>query len=249
MNLYFNGCSHTVGLSSDIHDIKQTYPYKLSNILNANFINSALPRSSNDRIFRTTIEDICSLNNKPDIAIIQWSYYDRFETPLLTNDFDKLKLPWKEYRLRDLEWKQYNPYVNIETGISNTNIEVEWKEHKKNSINSFLTKAIALDIFIKSNNIRPIHIFFPSTMIKKDNDLIKTLLKYNTDSFINTPLLGMETCLDSEGFKRGSDNHFLESAHDRIVEWLYDFIKYNKPLQYKYPEPIKTNEHMFIYEE
>lgn len=248
MKLYFNGCSHTVGLCSDLHNIEQTYAYKLSKKLNAEFINSALPKSSNDRILRTTIEDICSLDKLPDIAIIQWTYYDRFESPVICDDFDWARNKWKNYRLRDKEWKQYGPVVDIMKENANDFLKQYVGNNKLNAIQSFLTKVIALDSFLTNKNIRPIHMFFPSTKIIKDEKFKTLLNNCNTKNFINNPLTGIEAYLNDMEFKRATDLHFLEDAHDQIVEWLKNFINFYKPIEYKQREKMIDNSDMlFIY--
>lgn len=251
MKLYFNGCSHTVGICSDLHNIEQTYPYKLSKALNAEFNNSALPRSSNDRILRTTVEDIYSMDKLPDIAIIQWSYYERFETPLISNDYQHHRNLWKSYRLRDQEWKQYNPTTQIKVEKTYNPIFYDFiDENRLNAMNSFLTKVILLDNFLSAKSIKPIHVFFPGSRIKKDNQLINTLFNNcNNSNFLNNPLNGIENYLDDLKFSRSQDLHFLEDAHDQICDWLKDFILYNKPMQFKCRDDMDIDniESLFIY--
>lgn len=251
MKLYFNGCSHTVGICSDLHNIEQTYPYKLSKILNAEFINSALPRSSNNRIVRTTIEDICSMEQLPDVAIIQWTYYDRFESPVLTNEFEYARIAWKDYRLRDLEWKQFNPSA-MNKNTENTSVEKDYIENKPNAFNSFFTNVISLDNFLINKNIRPVHMFFPgSKWLRINNSTVKNLLgNCNKNNFLNLPFIGIETYLEDKDYKRASDYHFLEPAHDQIANWLKDFILYNKPVQYEVKESdrISNKDKVYIYQ-
>lgn len=233
MKLYFNGCSHTVGICSDLHDIKQTYPYKLSKALNADFINSALPRSSNDRILRTTVEDFCCMDTLPDIAIIQWSYYDRFESPVLSEEFEWARSIWKKYRLRDKEWKQFSS-MSLNKSTPDNELEIQHRENKINSFYSFFTQVILLDNFISAKGVRPIHMFFPgSRWMKKDNLLVKSLLNNcNKDNWLNSPFTGIEAYLDNDGYKIANDGHYLEPAHDQITSWLKNFITFNKPIQY-----------------
>lgn len=248
MKLYFNGCSHTVGVCSDLHNIEQTYPYKLSSKLNADFNNSAFPRSSNDRIARTTVEDISSMDYKPDVAIIQWSYYDRFETPLLIKDPVGTTLNWEKHRLRELEWKQYSPYGQTSMGEENEILYEFLDKNKINAINSFLYKVILLDTFLSFNDIRPVHMFFPSSRIIKNNPIIQSLLaQCNTKNFFNSPFIGMENCLDEHEFSRGKDQHFLEDAHSFLAESLENFILNNVPLQFNKKNIIDKKEQVYIY--
>jgi len=248
VRLYFNGCSHTVGVCSGMYDIEQTYPSKLSRKFNAAFINSASPRSSNDRILRTTVEDICSLGYSPDVAIIQWSYYDRFETPLMLNEYAENVKGWKNNRLRELEWKQYGPWIQLYRGEENEIFHEFVDKNKTNAINSFLSKVILLDTFLLSHNIRPVHMFFPATKIMKNNPIIQSLLaQCDTDNFFNSPFLGVESCLDENEFARGEDNHFLEEAHTFLADSLENFILNNIPLQFNKQNNINREERMYVY--
>lgn len=250
MKLYFNGCSHTVGICSDLHDIKQTYPYKLSKGLDAEFINSASPRSSNSRIFRTTIEDICSMDLLPDIAVIQWTYYDRFESPMLSDEFEWARSLWKDYRMRDKEWKQFNPMALNKSGSDNI-VEIEYRQNKLNSFYSFFTGVIALDNFITGKGIRPVHMFFPgSKWLRKDNDVVRSLLNNcNRDNWLNSPFTGIDAYLDNQAHEIAEDGHYLESAHDQIALWLKDFILLNKHIEYVERKELIDNDKKkdFIY--
>lgn len=80
MKIYFNGDSHTSGSELEPN---QGYAYKLAELLNADIIgNPAIGGASNDRILRTTEHDIekwIQTGDRPDLVIIGWSEYRRFD--------------------------------------------------------------------------------------------------------------------------------------------------------------------------
>jgi len=74
--LYINGDSY----SADVDNIS-VYGQVLAKTFNVNYINKAIPGSSNDRIFRTTIEDCLKLKsyNQNFFALIGLSFITREE--------------------------------------------------------------------------------------------------------------------------------------------------------------------------
>lgn len=78
--IYVNGCSYTSGTKYSISKSRYAWPYRLGKLLGKEVFNRALEGGSNDRILRTTIQDVIEMN--PEMVIIQWSGSERFETPV-----------------------------------------------------------------------------------------------------------------------------------------------------------------------
>jgi hypothetical protein len=78
--LYVNGCSHTHGTELAMDNrLDLTWPHLLTNYLVFDLINDSECGSSNDRIFRTTIEYILSTPTPPEKVVIQFTEPDRIE--------------------------------------------------------------------------------------------------------------------------------------------------------------------------
>lgn len=81
---YFNGCSFTYGIgirpwppSEEMFNLR--WSSLVSNHYGVKSYNNSAPGSCNERIFRTTYDDILSCDNKPKMAVIMWSDPPRTE--------------------------------------------------------------------------------------------------------------------------------------------------------------------------
>jgi len=72
--LYVNGCSHTAG-----SECKTNYANIVGEKKNFKVVNKATPGGGNHKIFRETMEYLCSPNNEVDFVIIGWTTHERFE--------------------------------------------------------------------------------------------------------------------------------------------------------------------------
>lgn len=80
--IYVNGCSYTFGIGTMPHDtpdacLSNAWPAHLSELLNKEIINEALPGSCNTRIFRDTIIQLSK--ETPELVIVMWSDAARTE--------------------------------------------------------------------------------------------------------------------------------------------------------------------------
>lgn len=81
---YFNGCSFTYGIgirpwppSEDMLNLR--WSKLLSNKYGVGSVNNSTPGSCNERIFRTTFNDILNAEKRPKLAVIMWSDPPRTE--------------------------------------------------------------------------------------------------------------------------------------------------------------------------
>jgi hypothetical protein len=81
--IYVNGCSYTFGIGTVPHGdnptdcLRNSWPAQLSEMLDKEVINEALPGSCNERIFRDTVNYLSS--NEPELVICMWSDPGRVE--------------------------------------------------------------------------------------------------------------------------------------------------------------------------
>tara|TARA_E500000318_G_scaffold45315_2_gene42798 strand:+ start:2344 stop:3039 length:696 start_codon:yes stop_codon:yes gene_type:complete len=102
--ILFNGCSWTYGDELE-NNVEEGYPNLVAQKLGLPFVNLARNGASNDYIYHTSLEYL--LNNKVDLAIIQWTFPTRFGIyrdsmweNFIPHSFLKLKF---NYRVRDKE--------------------------------------------------------------------------------------------------------------------------------------------------
>lgn len=134
--LYCNGDSWSCGVELD--DTSNSFPNIISKNYNLPIINSAKPGGSNQRILRTSIEDISKLikQGKKPFVLISWTLTNRFEL------YDAIK----------------NEYASFTSPDSAADIDLgrliwsRWSTEKSDIIN-FLTQVISLQSFLKQNNI------------------------------------------------------------------------------------------------
>jgi hypothetical protein len=133
---YCNGDSWARGV--ELENSEDSFVNVLARNYNLPIINSACPGGSNQRILRTTIEDVSKLlmQNKKPFVLISWTLPHRFE--LYSTD-----------RKEFVTFSSPNSAADIELG--NT-IWSKWASDKTDVIN-FLTQVIALQSFLKQNNI------------------------------------------------------------------------------------------------
>jgi hypothetical protein len=208
--LYVNGCSHTHGTELAMDNrLDLTWPHLLTNYLDFDLINDSECGSSNDRIFRTTIEYILSTPMPPEKVVIQFTDVERFE--LGHNNCNPRSLNRSEKHL---------PFFKdfFELNVRKSYISPEYTHKLLNQIYSL-------------ENIFKEHAISDYTFLiwrKVDQN-------YNTYKFINKDKLIFDvclklsqkytTCIKPDPLRNNvPDNHFGQDAHYEIFEWL----KYKK---------------------
>lgn len=255
--LYVNGCSHTEGTKLSLDDMKQAWPYKLKEMLNVDMYNESCTGVSNDRIFRSTIATLSTIDWKPDLVIIQWTHPDRFEVPhdkmlgkeyekwgrlfvkgwrqliprVFLNKYGEYNSAHKEFALDGLTGDFIHKYYDFEDNLYTK--QVLWEKE--------LIQIIAMQSFLKLKNIDYIFIVwenwqyaFPD-MIHEYYSAIDTSKILNYDDDI---IWGMNHILKSYNFKLSKkirecgtpDKHFMADAHLFQAEALYNFIEYGTKL-------------------
>lgn len=76
-NLWANGDSHTAGTYCD--PVDNPFAKQLADQFNLTYTNLAMPGGSNQRIIRTTVENLPTLDPKDTFLLIGWSTCDRTE--------------------------------------------------------------------------------------------------------------------------------------------------------------------------
>ena len=74
--IYWNGCSFVRGMELENRP-DDSFAHKVSDKFNQEYTDNSKVGGSNDRIWRTTLDDC--LREKPDLAIIVWSNMNRWE--------------------------------------------------------------------------------------------------------------------------------------------------------------------------
>ena len=111
MNIFFNGCSYTWGDELS-NRYQERYSRVVSEALGAKSeINIAVNGRSNDAIARTTMKWFLK-GNKCDLAVIQWTVINRFET------FNDQQDEYKNITIQQKEWKGfYADYYHDRIGV------------------------------------------------------------------------------------------------------------------------------------
>ena len=203
--LYINGCSHTAGtLTSLDGDLTKAWPNLLKDSYNV--VDDSWVGCSNDRIFRTTIERC--VYDTPDIAIIQFTYPNRFESPSDSGIMQHLPEQGRD--------EFYSLYWNKET-------------HERSIMLMMLPKIVALQHFFESLDIEYGFIIWPNMSELEFNPLWRSIDK---DKVINSGC--MDTLLHSWEFNLTNkphleypevlDRHYDYKAHKFIADGVRDYI-------------------------
>jgi hypothetical protein len=134
--LYANGDSWAYG--AELSDKNDSFVNVISKNYNLPLMNSACPGGSNQRILRTTIENVSRLlqQGKTPFVIVAWTLPHRFE--LYSSEEKKF-----------VTFSSPNSAADIDLGNL---IWSKWSSDKTDVIN-FLTQVISLQSFLKQNNI------------------------------------------------------------------------------------------------
>jgi hypothetical protein len=246
--IYANGCSHTDGTLSALPNKYDAYPFVLGELLGLNTISSASSASSNQRIYRSTIDFFSDAEIIPEIAVIQWTGIDRFETPnnlnTLPNHVHASKQILTSIGIDDNHegWYQHLPSIIFDRNRANINIpfrkfyrEAIYPEHSKSdSTRSKLEAAIAakilgLDSYLKSLGVRVIHLIWDGFNKNEINPTLQTMLD-TVETLTDDPYEALVNIIDSHGYQ-ACRYHYMADAHHQIATWLYAYIQYGIKIQ------------------
>lgn len=216
MILYVNGDSY----SAAAKDFK-VYSDILGEKLSVPVINDAMIGSSNDRIFRTTLEYIASLNgNEKPVIVIGFSFLTREET--WTDNIDAYKHRIKDYsksQFVSLDWlKKSDTTDEIMHLIIDQNIN-------KQTIN-FYTKLYMLTSLLKSLDI-PYFMFSAANNVDYRNlnwGSLKSLSMYQKicqdSNVLDFKTFNIPQWASENGIKTTNTGHLLNNGHVKFAEYI-----------------------------
>lgn len=165
--ILFNGCSWTYGAELPVFSEYEWEKWRYSTIVANNFrcehLNIAMNGSSNDRIVRTTIEEL--ENNKYDLVVVQWSLHERTEINE-TSDYSKfIKLSPNRAKIINCEKsilyyrELYGPYMGTINYQKNKYLLSQYLKSK--NINYFYI-----------NHSKSIEFTNPFSVLPQDKDIL-----------------------------------------------------------------------------
>ena len=214
--LYVNGDSY----SAPSKDFK-VYSDILGENLSVPVINDAMSGSSNDRIFRTTLEYVSSLtSNEKPVIVLGFSFFTREETWI--DDIDAYKHRIKDYsksQFVSLDWlKKSDVSDEIMHLIIDQNIN-------KQAIN-FYTKLYMLTSFLKGLDI-PYFIFSAANNVDYRNlnwDSLKSLSMYQKicqdSNVLDFKTFNIPHWADKNNIKTTPTGHLFEDGHVKFAEYI-----------------------------
>lgn len=233
MKLFVNGCSHTEGTKLSLDgDLTRAWPHKLAKMLDAELVSFACAGSSNDRIIRTTVEEV-SIDPLPaDLAIIQFTGVERFE------GIQEDGSGFLQFLPRPHLSKDVTDHVQLDKDTTSfvKRFFNPFNEKQKELLSvKLLTQILSLQNLFENHNIPYIFI----NWYKIPSELKNTKLYQVIDwSRFITNEDDMNSILNSHEFKlskkRRSDGtldlHFQSDAHKFIAEALIEFSIHKRPL-------------------
>jgi len=257
--IVFNGCSftygdelkgsrHPDGFEYDTH-AEHTYAHKLAYMLRGSgYLNLAQNGSSNDKIFRRTMEFLLTTSKPIDLLVVQWSTFGRFE------------LVEPEKHASDL-WCQNEGSVNqvhfgISVGDAKRRPKYKWAIGEQSKRNDILEKYVE-DVFtvetsvfqtltwmhmiqlycdkmkfpVIQHHVHPSALDIIMNIIKSDRmpDLKKNIIKMLTRLPVTSRVgLGKFDCLHNITISKNHGfhdcGHPRESAHTDFAKMLYERV-------------------------
>ena len=233
MKIFVNGCSHTRGTAECLdNNPKAAWPYRLQKLLGASeVVNKSLEGHGNDRIIRSTVEDIILDPTPPDLAIIQLSHLDRFEVPHNSELAFTSMLPLTFLRGHDFS---HSPN-SIETKFCEKYFDFINKKNISSTLeDKFLIQIVTLINFFENQDIDYILMCWDDWQSNNFHDrLWKLIDTTKVVNYHNDGVQPMNHILKSHGFKLSKkirpdgsiDNHFQSDAHEYIAQSIFNFIK------------------------
>lgn len=204
MKVLVNGCSHTAGTFEALDDdFSKTWPSVLRT-LGFDVTDMSWKGCSNDRILRTSTEQI--LTNQYAMAVIQWTFPKRFETPeghiykqQLAND---TKISTSEQVLLDRKFVQQLYFMQLVLEANNVDyLFIVWRPIHRAAMRSVVFDQI---------NTSKILNYIDGQVIGMDN-----ILHDNGFVLSKRPIIGHEHVLDM---------HYMADAHKFIADTVCNLI-------------------------
>ena len=244
MILYCNGCSYSYGTELSLNgDLTLAWPYLVANKLDAKLINGSKGGQSNLMIYKKTVEDILSLERKPDLAIIQWTFIERFDTPV-GNSYQF------KYPENNLQYQTHYPFVIHKTDNENNEWYKNYYDIKSIKHMEYLTDISMFYMYMLQSFLSAKKI--PFIFMDCDNNRRYGSASYKIKNKLYSQKLeksrwlhGLETSvpeilfsynyklckkIDKNNFP---DDHFMADAHEFVSESLLDFYYLNDKLLVK----------------
>lgn len=216
MNIYVNGCSHSCGTALSLdNDLTKAWPY----LITGSVINDCKQGSSNDRIFRETIEFILSSKIPVDKVVIQFTALDRFDTPNYTHH------PRSSYK----NAKKFSRFYQTFFGKS--------EENDKQLSHKLINQIYALQCILLEHGISD-WLFISWFALDQSYTTYKHLDKSKLIVEAQEKLfdLGYKHCSLFDTKRNKPDGHFQADAHQQIAEWINSGYSVENQKGIYYPE-------------
>lgn len=257
--IYVNGCSHTAGTWLALPNMYDSYAFGLGELLGLNTVSSASASSSNQRIYRSTIDFFSDAKVMPEIAVIQWTGVDRFETP---NNLEALQssfhMSTKFNYVDDHHegWYQHLPASVFDKRRTKLNIpfrkfyrEAIYPDYFQNGKDISNTRdkleaanaaqILGLDAYLKSLGVRVIHLIWEGFSRNEINSTLQAMLD-TVEIPMDDPYEALASVIHTHGYQvckevsernQLPDNHYMADAHHQIATWLYAYIQYGTKIE------------------
>lgn len=238
MKIYFNGCSHTLGSKNSVpNPDRDSFPQVVRRKLDLpseNVVVDAFRGGSNERIYRMTIEEY--IQRPFDVAVLQWSMLDRFETPQST------KFEWHKQWMDPKGWMQHKAVSNLYHSRDQWFIPDRqfYKNHHSGGLTNdkdyimkmtrkLCTQIIGVNEFLRNNDVKVLNISCVPIYGKMG------FYVRNYDWVFNPSYDWIEQTIPSFGFLRLGeftrtangeiDGHYKADAHEWIADILIDSLQ------------------------
>ena len=221
--------SWTGGWYSKTPEFGRFWADHLQDKIDNKIVNIGLEASSNNRIFRTTIEYL-QKEPTPAYVIIGWSWLERFELPYCNGDY--LRLTPQGASLSKLHQEENV----LDRSVSNTLLKIFYSNlyNQSQARKTFLSNLLILQDLCAYKNIKLLNFqSFRSNFdnIENDNENYYLYKQLNLNNWIlsndhRTPTT-MDLMLTNEGYQKGmiDKGHTDAAGMQRWSEIIYNFIK------------------------
>lgn len=200
--IYWNGCSFVRGM--EVQKKKHKFAWSVSEEFNQECINHAKVGGSNDRIWRTVVNDVPQFF-QPKLVIIMWSGINRLEyldwAPLDTHE-----LIWRSANWANFKW-------NYKTGVIDKKNSFITRNPVPNAVKKSLQEYMIHVRNMPYNLIYNLHYMYTTNVYLKS-------LGYNVLNYTisKTPYAYLPDCLDKT-FREGA-NFVWETPQVGKKEWF-----------------------------
>lgn len=200
--IYWNGCSFVRGM--EVGKKKHKFAWSVSEEFNQECINHAKVGGSNDRIWRTTINDVPQFF-QPALVVIMWTGINRMEylewAPLSSHEFI-----WRAANWANFNW-------NPKTGV----IDKENSYITRNPVPGVVKKSLQ-DYMVNVRNM-PFNLIYNLHYMYTTNIYLKSLgINVLNYTMSNTPYLHLPEYLERT-FREGA-NFVWETPQIDKKEWF-----------------------------